>query len=143
VQLRKQHGNVNAEEHRTICVSEIDSNTNFKLIGKQAMWNGKRAKILTRDNLGGRKGMHPVEVSMNQCLLYDLVRAKWGQVVIMSNNAWGCYDQIAHIAVLLALRRLGISRPPILTMLELATTGMYRHLKFKMSDYKSRLVMVE
>jgi len=31
VQLCKRSGNINAEEHRTICVSEIDSNTNFKL----------------------------------------------------------------------------------------------------------------
>jgi len=36
----------------------------------------------------------------------------------MSNNAWGCYDRIAHIAILLALRRLGIPCPPILAMLE-------------------------
>jgi len=36
----------------------------------------------------------------------------------MSNDAWGCYDQIAHIAILLALRCLGIPRPPILAMLE-------------------------
>jgi len=73
VQLHKRSGNINAEEHRTICVSEIDSNANFKLIGKQAMWNGKRAKALTRDNLGGRKGMRPVEVNMNQHWLYDLI----------------------------------------------------------------------
>jgi len=55
VQLCKQSGNINAKEHCTICVSEIDSNTNFKLIGKQAMWNGERAKALTHDNLGGHK----------------------------------------------------------------------------------------
>jgi len=82
------------------------------------MWNGERAKALTRDNLGGRKGMCPVEVSMNQRLLYDLIRAKRGRAVIMSNDAWGCYDRIAHIAILLALQRLGIPRPPILAMLE-------------------------
>jgi len=52
------------------------------------MWNGEWAKALTRDNLGGRKGMRPVEVSMNQCLLYDLIRAKRGRAVIMSNDAW-------------------------------------------------------
>jgi len=115
VQLHKRFGNINAKEHRTICVSEIYSNATFKLIGKQAMWNGKRAKALTRDNLGGRKGMHPVEVSMNQHLLYNLIRAKWGRAVTMSKDAWGCYDRIAHIAVLLALRRLGIPRPPDLS----------------------------
>jgi len=118
VQLRKRSGNINAEEHHTICVSEIDSNTNFKLIGKQAMWNGEWAKALTRDNLGGRKGMRPVEVSMDQHLLCDLIRAKRRRAVIMSNDVWGCYDWIAHIAILLALWRLGIPRPPILAMLE-------------------------
>jgi len=55
---------------------------------------------------------------MNQHLLYDLIRAKRGRAVIMSNDAWGCYNRIAHIAILLALWRLGIPRPPILAMLE-------------------------
>ena len=32
----------------------------------------------------------------------------------MSNDAWGCCDWIAHIAILLALCRLGIPHPPIL-----------------------------
>ena len=69
--------------------------------------------------------MRPVEVSMNQRLLYDLIRAKRGRAAIMSNDAWGCYDRIAHIAILLALRRLGIPRPPILAMLE--TIQKMRH----------------
>jgi len=55
---------------------------------------------------------------MNQSLLYDLIRAKRGQAIIMSNDTWGCYNWIAHIAILLALQRLGIPRPPILAMLE-------------------------
>ena len=53
------------------------NNKKIKLIWKQAMWNGERAKALTRDNLGGRKGMRPVEVSMNQRLLYDLIRGRF------------------------------------------------------------------
>ena len=75
-------------------MSEIDSNTNFKFLGRQAMWNGERAQALTRDNLGGRKGMRSVEVSMNQRLLYDLLRAMRGRAVIMSNDAWGCFDRV-------------------------------------------------
>ena len=117
IQFCKRSGNINTEEHRTICVSKIHSNTNFKLIGEQGVWNSERAKVFTGVNLGGRKGMCTVGVGMNQCLLCDLNRAKPGQAAVMSNDAWGCYDCITHIAILLALQCLGVTCPPILAFL--------------------------
>ena len=42
---------------------------------------------------------------------------KRGQAIIVSNDAKGCYDRIAHVVVNLALRRLGIPKPPLRSMI--------------------------
>ena len=76
---------------------------NNKAIGADAMRLGERAGCLTRDNYGGRKDMQSAEVNMNTLLTYNSVWARHGRVVVMSNNAKGCYDRIAHVVVDLAL----------------------------------------
>ena len=112
VQLLKGAGNHQADKMRTILCLECDHNMNNKKIGRTAMWNGERATALARDNLGGRKGMRAVEVSMNQHLSYNLIWASRARAVIISNDAKGCFDRIAHVVAILALRRLGVRPAP-------------------------------
>ena len=81
------------------------------------MWNGERTKALARDNLGGRKGMRDVEVNQNWTLANDHIRGRRARAVIISNDAKGCFDRIAHVVAILALRRLGIPRPAIMSMI--------------------------
>jgi hypothetical protein len=38
--------------------------------------------------------------------------------VLISNDAKGCFDRIAHVVALLALRRLGVPRPAVASMLD-------------------------
>jgi len=92
VQLLKRAGNHQADKLRTILCLEGDHNMNNKKIGRTAMWNGERTNALARDNLGGRKGMRAVEVSMNQHLSYNLIWASRARAVIISNDAKGCFD---------------------------------------------------
>ena len=68
--------------------------------------------------MGGRKGLQATEVSMNAQLTYNSIWARRGKPVIMSNDAKGCYDRIAHIVVDLALGRLGVPKPALQSMLE-------------------------
>ena len=37
--------------------------------------------------------------------------------MIISNDAKGCFDRIAHVVAILALRRLGVPRPAIMSMI--------------------------
>ena len=92
VQLLKWSGDHRAEKLCTILCLEADHNMNNKKIGRTAMWNGEQANVLARDNLGGRKGMRAVEVSMNQQLTYDLIWALRARAVVISNDAKGCFD---------------------------------------------------
>jgi hypothetical protein len=55
---------------------------------------------------------------MNQLLTYNSIWARRGRAVIMSNDAKGCYDRIAHTVVNLALQRLGVPKPALQSMLE-------------------------
>jgi hypothetical protein len=90
---------------------------NNKVIGKDAMRSGERLQEHARDNYGGRKGLRASEVSMNQLLTYNSIWARRGRAVIMSNDAKGCYDRIAHTVVNLALQRLGVPKPALQSML--------------------------
>jgi hypothetical protein len=46
----------------------------------------------------------------------------------MSNDAKGCYDRIAHIAVDLALQCLGLPHPALASMLTTIQQEMYHHV---------------
>ena len=51
----------------------------------------------------------------------------------MSNDAKGCYDCIAHVVVDLALRRLGIPKPALQSMIE-AIQNMEHHIRTAFGD---------
>ena len=118
VQLLKRKRDYRAEKLRTILLLEADFNINNKVIGRDAMKRGERHGLLTPDNYGGRKRLQAVEVGLNQQLTYNSILARRGRAVVMSNDAKGCYDRIAHVVVSLALQRLGIPKPAIDSMIE-------------------------
>jgi len=111
IQLLKRSGKIGTTSLRTISCTEPDQNMNNKKIGRDVMWNGERAKALAWDNLGDRKGMKAVEVDQNWTLANDHIRGWRARAVIISNDAKGCFDRIAHVVAILALRRLGIPAP--------------------------------
>jgi len=103
IQLLKWPGKIGVTDLRTISCTEPDQNMNNKKIGCNTMWNGERAKALAHDNLGGRKGMQAVEVNQNWMLANDHIRGRRARAVIISNDAKGCFDCIAHVVAILAL----------------------------------------
>ena len=117
VQLLKRAKCWKANKLRTILLLEADFNMNNKAIGADAMRLGEQAKALARDNCGGRKQPQAAEVSLNAQLTFNSVWGKRGRAVIMSNDAKGCCDRTAHVVVDLALRRLGIPKPPLRSMM--------------------------
>jgi hypothetical protein len=70
---------------------------NNKKFGHELMWKAEHDKVLTKFNYGGRKKLQAAEISMNQRLMYDSVWGKRGRVVVISNDAKGCYYWIAHM----------------------------------------------
>jgi len=61
--------------------------------------------------------MQAVEVNQNWTLVNDHIRGWRARAVIISDDAKGCFDRITHVVAILALRRLGIPRPAIMSMI--------------------------
>ena len=133
VQLLKRSQDYRAEKQRTILLLEADYNMNNKVIGSDAMRSGERSKTLTRDNYGGRKNMRSNEIAMNSRLTDDSIWGRRGRAILMSNDAKGCYDRIAHIVVKLALQRLGIPKPALQSMLH-TIQDMEHHIRTAYGD---------
>ncbi|MGL5936571.1 MAG: endonuclease/exonuclease/phosphatase family protein [Cetobacterium sp.] len=135
VQLLKKTNDFKATNLRTILLLEPDHNMNNKVIGNDAMRAGERLAAHARDNYGSRKGLRAAEVSMNQTLTYNSIWARRGRAVIMSNDAKGCYDRIAHTVVNLALQRLGVPKPAVQSMLTVIQE-MEHHIRTAFGDSK-------
>ena len=133
VQLLKRSNDYRAEKLRTILLLEADFNMNNKVMGADAMRSGERRRLHTRDNYGGRKYLRSVEVNMNQLLTYNSLWGRRGRAIIMSNDAKGCYDRIAHIVVNLALHRFGIPKPALRSMLA-TIQAMTHHIRTAFGD---------
>ena len=133
VQLLKRSQDFRAEKLRTILLLEADFNMNNKTLGRDAMKSGESLGALTRDNYGGRNHHRAAEVSLNSHLTNNSIWARRGRAIIMSNDAKGCYDRIAHIVVDLALRRLGIPKPAMQSMLE-TIQEMEHHIRTAFGD---------
>ena len=72
---------------------------------------------------------------MNAFLTYNSIWGRRGRAVIMSNDAKGCYDRIAHVVVSLALRKLKVPKPAIDSMLEtIQTMDHYIRTAFGVSE---------
>ena len=103
VQLLKKSKDFRAEKLRTILLLEADFNMNNKALGSDIMRLGERHRVFSRDNYGGRRGHRAPEVGLNACLTHDSIRGRRGRLIVVSNDAKGCYDRIVHTVLQLAL----------------------------------------
>ena len=133
VQLLKRKKDFRAHRLRTILLTEADWNMNNKTLGRDAMRSAERLNALARDNYGGRKDLRAIEVGLNVLLASNSILARRGRAVIMSNDAKGCYDRIAHIVVNIALRRLGIPKPALSSMIS-TIQGMTHFIRTAFGD---------
>ena len=132
-QMLKRCRDFGAENQRTILLLEADYNMNSKAIGSDAMRMGERTNSLCGDNYGGRKWFRTTEVSLNFLLTCNSVWGHRGRAIIMSNDAKGCYDRIAHVVVDLALQRLGIPKPTLSSMID-TIQKMQHHIRTAFGD---------
>jgi hypothetical protein len=133
VQLLKRAQDHRAHKLRTILLLEADFNMNNKKLGRDVMAWAEAANALARDNYGGRKYLRAVEVSLNSTLTYNSLWAKRKAAVMMSNDAKGCFDRIAHAIAVLCLRRLGCPNAPIQSIIT-AIQEMKHHIRTAFGD---------
>ena len=106
---------------------------NNKALGNDAMKVGEKHGWFVKDNYGGRKELQAVKVSLNAQLTFNSIWARRGRAVIMSNDAKGCYDRIAHTVVTLSLRRLGMPKSAVQSMID-TIQRMEHHIRTAFGD---------
>ena len=118
VMLLKKLGKYSVKDLRTIQLFEPDFNKTNKLIAKSMMKNAEESNAIVESQYGNRKGHRAVYQALNKRLTFDIVRQKRVSAILCSNDAKSCYDRIIHPLVMMALRRLGVPKGPIYSMIE-------------------------
>ena len=117
VELQKEHDNYNIERMRTIVLIEADHNMNNKLLGKRAMAYGEEHNAIAPEQYGSRKNLSAAQASVNNRLMYDIMRQTRKGGIVCSNDAQSCYDRIVHSVLSLSLQRIGVPPGPIQSMI--------------------------
>ncbi len=133
VQILKRIQDFRAEKLRTILQLEADFNMNNKKLNRDLSWKAERDGTFSRDNYGGRKFLRAVEVSMNQHLTYNSIWARRGRAIIMSNDAKGCFDRIAHIVATICMLKMGGPKAPLLGIIN-AIQEMKHYIRTAFGD---------
>ena len=81
------------------------------------MKNADRLVKLAQEQFGSRKNSSKEKHALNkQLMLDDIMRLTKKPDILTANNAKSCHDQILHFTAYAALRRAGISKKVIISM---------------------------
>jgi len=93
--------------------------------GHDAMASAEIYNILANEQYNSRLYSSTIHLATKKQLISDISRQRKKMMVVCSNDAQSCYDRIVHVAAYLALRRLGIPKPMIISILH--TIQMMEH----------------
>ena len=74
VLIPKKEGEEFVEKLRPILMFEVDANNNNKILGGEMMHHTERAKSITKEQCGSRKGHSSEEQVLNKGLSFDLIQ---------------------------------------------------------------------
>ena len=92
-------------------------NENSKRMAKDAMFDAEMYNLMASEQYGSRFHRAAIHFATNKRLIYDISRQMKQAIAVFSNDDQSCYDRIVYVAEFLALRRLGVPKPMILSML--------------------------
>ena len=116
--LPKKPGEWRPHKLRLTSLLMPDFNHNNKIMGREAMRWAERKKLLAPEQYGSRKKLSAEKHALNKRLLVDAMRIEKRPGVICANDAKACYDRILHFAAYISLRRTGMKREAVISMLE-------------------------
>ena len=128
VELQKEPNNWNIERLCTIVLIKADHNMNNKLLGRQTMAHGEVHHALAPEQHGSRKRLSAIQASVNNRLMYDLMRQHRHGSILCSNDTKSCYYRIVHLVLSISLQRLGVPHGPIQSMLR-TIQNMHHRIK--------------
>ena len=117
--IQKDSNNFHVDRFRPINFMEADANFNLKLMAKRAMAFGESNNLIAGEQYGSRKHHSAETQALNKRLTYDAWRLRKSAGVLCSNDAKSCYDRILHVICAICLRRFGVDKGPISSMIEM------------------------
>ena len=128
VELCKKEGNYNVERLRTIVLLEGDYNMNNKTMSRTLMRKAEADGTFAPEQYGSRNRHSAPSVSLNNRLTDDIMRQTRRGGAYVSNDAKSCYDRIVHSVLSLSLRRMGVAREPIRSLVH-TMQQLHHHVK--------------
>ena len=116
--LQKDPENFHVDRFRPINFLEADANFNLKFMARRAMAHGEDNNIIAKEQYGSKKQHSSETQALNKRLTYDAWCLRKTPGVLCSNDAKSCYDRILHVIEAICLRRFGLEKGPISSMIE-------------------------
>jgi len=117
VLLEKKPGAIRVADLCTLGLLEADFNAGMKiLVGHRMVCQALQSNLLPSECYGSVPGCRAIQVSLCRCLLADVSRQRRHPLVVVSEDAARCYDQIAHCPAALACQHLGVSPQVMVTI---------------------------
>ena len=116
--LPKKPGEWRPHKLRLTSLLTPDFNHNNKILGREAMKWAEEKDLLAPEQYGSRKKLSAEKHALNKRLVLDAMRIEKRPGVICANDAKACYDRILHFAAYISLRRTGMNKEAVISMLE-------------------------
>jgi hypothetical protein len=71
-----------------------------KIVGKRTMAQAEKANTIASEQYGSRKQKSAILHATNKQLLFDIVRQKKGNVILLILDAKSCYDRISTLPLI-------------------------------------------
>jgi len=131
--LEKQTGNININKLHLILLFEGDFNNNNKWLGHVVMFHVEQLQLIAKEQYGSQKEKSATIQCLNKWLLYDYVQIRHIPLVICSNDAKSCYNQIVIMVAALCLCQLGTPKVAVQSMVT-TIHGMQHHIQSSYRD---------
>lgn len=116
--LPKKKNDWRPDKLRLTSLMMADCNHNNKILGRIAMKRAEKKKLLAKEQYGSRRRLSASLHALNKRLVLDILRLQRKPGIIIANDAKSCYDRILHFAAYISLRRAGLPRKTVISMLE-------------------------
>ena len=116
--LPKKPGEWRPHKLRLTSLLMPDFNHNNKILGRAAMLIAEKKRMIAPEQYGSRKKLSAEKHALNKRLLLDVMRIEKRPGVVCANDAKACYDRILHFAAYISMRKVGIKKEAVKSMLE-------------------------
>jgi len=122
----KDQSDFRVNRTRPISLKKADQNENAKQTEKDTMVAVEKYNCMANKQYVSCLYRSAIHLATSKRLIYDVSHQMEKPIVVCSNGARSCYGKIVHIAAFLALRRMVIAKPIIISMLH--TIQMMEHI---------------